>query len=63
MFEGLKCLDCKEFDTISLRLSDGVFTCCECDAEHTSQEIQKTLNDWVQVLSWVSTAPTLKPVE
>lgn len=62
MFEGLKCLECAETDSMSLRFHDNVLMCSECEAETTIEEAQAIILEWQIVLNWAKTAPMLPTV-
>lgn len=54
----LPCPCCGEPDaTINLTLSDCSFTCCECDTEFTTADVQNFIRQWTPILAWIRQMP------
>jgi hypothetical protein len=54
----LPCIFCGEPEaSINLCLSDASFTCRECDAEFTADDVRERFAKWQKLLAWVEQMP------
>lgn len=52
------CLHCGEKETVRVSLDNlSAFTCVDCDAEFTADDVRAAIDDWSAVLAWIDTAP------
>ena len=58
----LPCPCCGEANAnVSLHLDDcETFTCRECDAEFTTEDVKQFIARWQPVLAWIDQAPATK---
>ncbi len=57
----LPCPCCGEGQaTISLNLADFEFTCMDCEATFTRDDLEAFLRKWTAVLRWLDGAPTVE---
>jgi transcription initiation factor IIE alpha subunit len=61
----LPCPKCGEPEaTITLHLSEGnLFTCTECEAEFSADDLHAIIRKWQKVLTWVEAMPTQADVD
>lgn len=55
---ALDCLHCGHADSVTVNLSDVLnFTCDECDANYSVDDVRRILGRWNAALGWLLTAP------
>lgn len=71
MFSDLKCPMCAHEGTVAVMIEDGTITCTECGDEMHIEDLEKMLEDWLRVATWIRmgekiatgeiSTPSLKP--
>lgn len=58
---AVPCLHCGEAGYVRVSLDDvSQFSCGNCDADYTADDVRSTLATWTKLLAWLDSAP---PVE
>jgi hypothetical protein len=58
----LHCIMCGEDVTIRVDLDDGhALTCTGCDSEYTTDDVERVIGEWREILPWLKSHPSRKP--
>lgn len=58
-FPGLKCPECGEVDTLSIRLENGSVFCGDCEESISAEQIEQTAHNWFRLLEFLKRSGAL----
>ena len=52
-----RCPACAAEDSLSVRVSDGLIVCSDCDGEMTAEGVERLARSWLKLAAWAKAVP------